>query len=305
MSMYKPRLLLSSCFAEATRYDGGRIQDATVERLKPWIEPIYFCPEVSLGLGIPRPRIIIKRVGSERRLIQPDTGRDLTKEMKRLLEDFLSNLPEIDGALLKSKSPSCGVNSAKEYKNQNMVRKADGFLAEALRNRDPYLPLEDEGRLRDKSIYYQFLTRIFALAEFRERMKEESPFALIEFHTDFKYILKTYHEKFLIDLGRLVASNHLSLSEKLSLYGKLFRRALANKPSRARHANTLYHLAGYFTRKMNPKEKNHILQLIERYRQGRLELRTLLELLKSLALRFEESYILRQRYLNPFPEELF
>lgn len=301
----RPRLLLSACFNESTRYDGGKINDQTVERIKKFVEPIYFCPEVALGLGVPRSRIVIQRIGNKRLLIQPDTGRDLTEEMKALLKRFFDQLEDIDGAILKSKSPSCGVSSAKEFEGDRFLRKTDGFFAEAFKNFRPLLPLEDEGRLKDRSIYYHFLTRIFALADLREFLKKPDPQGLVKFHTRYKFILLTSHQELMRELGALVASGTIPFDEKLRIYREKFSLALSHKPSRARHANTLYHIAGFFTKKITQRERNHLLQLIERFRNGRVELRLPLELLRSLAFRFNEEYLLNQRYLQPFPEDLF
>lgn len=305
VSFYRPKLLLSACFQEPTRYDGGQIKDPLVERIKKFVDPLYFCPEVALGLGVPRPRIVIHRIGTKKALIQPETGKDLTQEMEALADKFFSQLEEIDGAILKSKSPSCGVGSAKEFEGERFLRKTDGFFAESFKHYRPLLPLEDEGRLRDKTIYYHFLMRIFALAELREFLKNPNPQGLVKFHTKYKFILLTCHQELTRQLGALVASVHIPFEEKLRQYKTNFLLALSHKPSRARHANTLYHIAGFFTRRINPRERNHLLQIIERFRSGRVELRLPLELLRGLAFRFEEEYLISQRYLQPFPEELF
>ncbi|MCS7200211.1 MAG: DUF523 and DUF1722 domain-containing protein [Caldimicrobium sp.] len=296
---------MSECFERAVRYDGGIIRDTLVEKLKAWVDPLYFCPEVSMGLGVPRPRITIVLQEKKRRLIQPDTKEDLTEKIEVTIGTFLDSVEEIDGALLKSKSPSCGVGSAKEFKEESYVSKGDGFFAKALKERFPLLPIEDEGRLRDRGIYYHFLTSIFTLAEFREVKRENNITKLIEFHTKYKFLLKTCHETTFKELGRLVAQGDLPVKEKLELYQQRLYLCLSRRPTRARHANTLYHLAGYFTKRMNFRERNHLINLIERYRHGRVDLRTILELLKALALRFEEFYVLEQKYLEPFPGELF
>lgn len=302
--MIKPKILLSRCFNEAVRYNGGKIQDEIVERLKPFIEPVYVCPEVEIGLGIPRPRIIIIKEDEQKKFFQVDTGKDLTKEILDFIQKIQPSLKEVDGILLKSKSPSCGVGSTNLYYRGSIIGKTSGFLAESIKLNFPELPLEDEGRLRNREIYYHFLIRIFALADWRAFLKRASPAELISFHSAYKFLLKTCNEELLKHLGRLVARSDFSFNEKLSLYGSLFKKALSKKPTRARHLNTLYHMAGYFTKKMNPKEKRHLLNLLERYKRNKIELRTLLELFKNLAFRFEENYLLSQKYLQPFPEEL-
>lgn len=301
---FKPKILVSACFEKAVRYNGGLIFDAIVERLKPWIEPVYFCPEVATRLGVPRPILIIKKEDKKEKLIQPSTGKDYTEEMYQTLKKELEELPEIDGALLKSKSPSCGVRSAKVYQNEKVVGKTDGFFVKTLYQKFPNLPVEDEGRLKDKTIYYSFLTAIFSRAEWRSTNTYFEMKDLINFHSRYKYLLKTFNEEKTKLLGKILADPNFSFDEKKNLYEKIFKEILSFKPSRKKHTNTLYHLLGFFKNKITPREKNHLIKLIEEFRKGKLELRVPLELIRSLALRFEEKYVLNQKYLNPFPEDL-
>ncbi len=296
---------MSRCFFEAVRYDGGKIVDPVVERLKAFVEAIPFCPEAEFGLGIPRPRIIVQKIRDQKIVWQEETKRDLTPEMKRFFLTFLSSLPPIEGALLKSKSPSCGVGTAKLYEDGKIIGKTDGLFAGIFKEVNPDLPLEDEGRLRDKSLYYHFLTRIFLLSRFRVEVSRDELRKLLDFHSRAKFLLKTYNEELTKKMGSLLASRDIPEREKIHLYGSLLREALKKKPDRRRHANTLYHLAGYFTRKMSPKERHHLIHLIEKFRVGKIDLAVPLELIKSLALRFEEDYILNQIYLEPFPAVLY
>lgn len=281
------------------------MRDPFVDKLKAFIEPIYFCPEMALGLGVPRAKIRIVIQDGKKKLVQPESGRDLTEKMEALIDGYISSLEEIEGALLKSKSPSCGVGSAKFFKGETYLKRGNGFLAEALKKRWPSLPLTDEGLLRDRSIRYHFLSSIFSLAEFRIVKEAKNPSHLVEFHTKHKFLLKTFHEPLFKELGQIVAHGTKTLEEKINLYQERLYRCLSYKPSRSRHVNTLYHLAGYFTKRISQREKNHLIGLIEKFRHGRVDLITVLEVLRGLAFRFEEEYILKQRYLNPFPDELF
>ncbi len=46
------------------------------------------------------------------------TERELSKEMIEFGEEFLLSLPKVDGFILKSKSPSCGIKEVKIYKSK-------------------------------------------------------------------------------------------------------------------------------------------------------------------------------------------
>jgi len=299
----KPKILISKCFFEPVRYDGGIISDPFVDKLKNYIEPITFCPEVVLGLGIPRPRILIVKIKDTERLIQPETGRDLTEDMIKVCKAALTEFKEIDGFLLKAKSPSCGVKSTKFYQNNKVIGKTSGFFARLAEKNFPHLPLEDEGRLKDFKIRDHFLTRIFAFAELRELLQDPSPSKLVSFHTRYKYLLMSYNQSALKKLGQIVASSN-SFQEKLLLYKEYFYKAFQRKTNVRRHVNTLQHIFGHLSKGLTSKEKKHFLELLKKFEKGLVELTTLLELLKSWAIRFKKDYFLFQSYLEPYPREL-
>lgn len=91
------------------------VQDKFVARLKPHIEVISVCPEVEIGLGIPRAPVRIIRSGDELKLIQPASGMDLSESMRGFTSGFLDTLEKVDGFILKNRSPSCGFTDVKFY----------------------------------------------------------------------------------------------------------------------------------------------------------------------------------------------
>lgn len=108
----KPNVVASKCLGFAKcRYNGNMIPNHFVNSLKKHVNFIPVCPEVEIGLGIPRKpiRIIKKSYGNV--LLQPATGKDFSCKMKQFTEKFLSNLHHVDGFILKYKSPSCGKNN--------------------------------------------------------------------------------------------------------------------------------------------------------------------------------------------------
>ena len=81
------------------------IQDEFVERLKAHAEFLPVCPEVEIGLGVPRDPIRVILKNNERRLVQPATESDVTAKMCEFCSTFLNKIHEIDGFILKSRSP--------------------------------------------------------------------------------------------------------------------------------------------------------------------------------------------------------
>ncbi|GAB5046027.1 YbgA family protein [Thermodesulfovibrio sp. TK110] len=302
--MIKPKIVLSRCFSKPVRYNGGVVVDEFVEKLKPYIEYIDFCPESDIGLGVPRERLIIVDDGLSKRLIQPDTGKDFTEKMLEYVSKTVSSMTNIDGFILKAKSPSCGVGSAKLYRNGSIAAKTDGFFAEAIKKHFHYLPIEDEGRLRDEEIKTHFLTRIFAFSELRQLNGHSRAKNLVDFHSRYKFLLMAYSQKYLKELGQIVADSRMPIEDKINRYREKFYQAFTKKTNRRKNVNVLMHIMGCVSKKLNAKEKKHILQLIDRYSKGIIEIRVITELLRSLAYRFKNEYILLQKYLEPFPPEL-
>ncbi|QWK19701.1 MAG: DUF523 and DUF1722 domain-containing protein [Hydrogenobacter thermophilus] len=307
-SFVKPVLVISACLdLQPVRYNGQVVKDELALKLREYCQTIAVCPEVSIGLGVPRDRVIVY-MDKEPRLFQPSTGRDLTQEMLLFSESFLSSLPEVDGFLLKSKSPSCGISGTLVYKDpyaKEFYKRGKGLFAMRVLEKFELLPVEDEGRLKNPEIRDHFLTRLFAVAHLRSALsKVDSVMQLMEFHRQYKYLLMAHSQVKLKEMGRLVANSKGNLQESVKMYRLLFMQALKRRPSRKQHANVLLHMFGHLSRHINQKEKSHFVSLVEKFKQGKRDLYTLTDIIKSFAYRFEESYLLEQAYLEPYPEEL-
>jgi uncharacterized protein YbgA (DUF1722 family)/uncharacterized protein YbbK (DUF523 family) len=309
MDQMKPRVLFSRCLGfEACRYNGEIIRDDFAERLKAFVQPVTVCPEVEIGLGVPRAPIKIVYHEGRTRLIQPATGRDLTAEMEGFVSSFLDRLGEVDGFVLKSRSPSCGTRDVKAYNEEGNIYPAfarRGFFGGAVMTRFPDKPVEDEGRLRNFLIRESFLCRLFSLARFRALRVRPTMAGLIEFHTRHKLLLLAYSQEALHRLGRLVANpEQLPVEHLLGEYEPLLSRALAKPPKYTSAINVLLHAFGYFKDRLNAQEKAFFLDTVEGYRRGRLPLSVPVNLLRSYIVRFGEPYLERQFFFNPYPAGL-
>jgi len=110
----KPKVVLSRCLGfEKCRWNGETIPDSFIEQLKPFVDFLTVCPEVKIGLGVPRKPIRLVREGDEVILYQPATERRYTSEMVEFTEEFLSSLEDVDGFILKFRSPTLTGSSSK------------------------------------------------------------------------------------------------------------------------------------------------------------------------------------------------
>jgi uncharacterized protein YbgA (DUF1722 family) len=217
-------------------------------------------------------------------------------------------LVEVDGFLLKSRSPSCGVGDVKIYQGFEDVSRTfrgSGFLGGAVLERFAGLPVEDEGRIRNFAIREHFLTRIFLFARFREVRKSGSMHRLVDFHTVQKLLLMGYNQAQMRLLGKVVANReNAEWQTVIARYEEHLKRALANPPRYTAMINVLLHAFGGFSEVLSKEEKAFFLESIEEYRDERIPLSALLSVLRAWAIRYRNDYLLGQTFLNPYPIKL-
>lgn len=305
----KPIVVISRCLGfERCRWNGEVINDDFVDALKPFVSFHTVCPEVEIGLGVPRDPIHIELRDGERSLVQPVTGRDVSEDMRRFCSGFLSRLETVDGFLLKARSPSCGSTDVKIHApggKSGAIDKGPGFFGEAVLAAYPYLPVETEGRLKNWRIREHYLTRLFTLARFRAMVREKRVRKLVDFHTSHKLLLMSYNQTALKRMGSLAANREGRAPEELArVYHEELERALARTPRLTSNINMLMHALGYFSKVLGAREKAYFLDALERYRQGRIPLSALTSVVVSWMARFEEPYLEQQVFFHPYPEEL-
>ena len=305
----KPILVISECLEfEPCRYDGARIRCDLVNALAPHVQYRPVCPEVQVGLGVPRDTIRLVASGDRNLLVQPASGRDLTDHMEGFAARHLDGLGEVDGFILKSRSPSCGPAHVKvfdEAESRRVVRRAAGVFADAVLERYGELAVGDEGRLRNHRIREHFLTKLFALARLREVVRTGRMARLVRFHAAYKFLLLAYSEHELRELGRVVANPGRERFEAVFAdYRSGFLRALHDTPRYTSVINVFQHVSGFFRKELSGGEKAHFAELLNRYREGQLPASAIASLLESWAVRFGSTYILDQALFAPFPEAL-
>jgi len=305
----KPNVVISKCITFApVRYNGLMIASEFVEKLKRYVNFFPVCPEVEIGLGVPREPVRIVLVNGERRLLQPATGLDFTEKMQSFSEAFLNSLNDIDGFILKRGSPSSGFKNVKMYygvQRSALAGRGPGFFGEAVLKRFGNLAIEDELRLINLRIREHFLTKLFALASFREVKASGKIKALVRFHSENKYLLTAYNQKELRILGNIVANQgQKPLQEILRDYEAHLFLAFSRTPSIGSYVNVLLKIMGYFSSQLSREEKTFFLDSVEKYKAGRLPLSANLSILRSWIVRFKQDYLSIQSVLEPYPEPL-
>src|ERR1700690_996058 len=161
------KLGISSCLlGEKVRYDGGHKFDQHLKKiLGRHVELVPVCPEVEMGLTVPRePMKLVGNVASSR-LLTTSSGIDHTDRMIQWANKKLRALSSMDlrGFIFKSKSPSCGMKSVEVYDAFDVQSNTGiGLFAREFMARFPLLPVEDDVRLQDISICENFIEAVIA-----------------------------------------------------------------------------------------------------------------------------------------------
>ena len=304
------RIGISSCLlGERVRFDGNHKRDSyIVGTLGDFFNFVPICPEVAIGLGTPREPI--RLVGDPQRpqVVGVRTPTlEVTAPLERYGRETATRLDEISGYILKSKSPSCGMERVKVYQAGGMPsRQGSGVFARELMAARPYLPVEEEGRLGDPVLRENFLQRVFALHRWQQlAARPITPRRLVDFHTDHKLLVMAHGAEYYRALGRLVAdAGSTPIGPLAERYRDAFMAALRHRATRKRHTNVLHHLMGYLKRTLEPEDKEELLSLIDAYRVGEVPLIVPLTLLRHHFRRHPHPYVARQIYMHPHPQEL-
>jgi len=308
--MNRPRIGISSCLlGDEVRFDGGHKRDTFLTRvLDPYVEWVRVCPEVEVGMGVPRETLRLVRVNGDTRMITTRTGVDHTDSMRAWAAKRIKALAgmELRGYVLKKDSPSCGFERVKVFGDGGGARVGVGTYAEVLKARFPSLPIEDEGRLTDPNLRENFIERVFAYdrlrALFDGRWTQSS---LVAFHTAHKMALLAHSTTAYQELGRLVAGGtKLSRADLQRQYEDLFMRTLAKPSAVKRHTNVLMHMAGHLKKILDQDSKTELTGCIDEYRRGLVPLVVPVTLLRHYVRLHRVEYLAGQTYLEPHPREL-
>ncbi|AYH47356.1 hypothetical protein B6N31_06435 [Dickeya fangzhongdai] len=304
---------ISACLlGNPVRFDGGHKRLAfAVGQLAPYFHFEPVCPEMAIGLPVPRPalRLVKSDEGRLRLLASNGSGLDVTDNMAAFSAEKAAELAHLCGYIVCAKSPSCGMERVKIYDAaQNNARKSGvGLFTQQVRETLPWLPVEEDGRLHDPALRENFIARVYALHEFNQLWKKGlSRGALMSFHSRYKLLLLAHSQPEYRELGPFVAAMDQwdSLEAFAAQYRLRFMTLLSRPASRRNHTNVLMHVQGYFRRQLTAGQRQELTQLIDRYRQGMQPLLAPLTLLRHYMAEYPDAWLAQQRYFDPYPEAL-
>ena len=304
---------ISACLAgQKVRYNGDHKRSGfVVNNLTNFFHLKPVCPEVEIGLGVPREpiRLIGEADGDYRVRGTDHPENDFTDQLVTFGKETAEALErDISGYILMQKSPSCGMDRVKIYHENGhpLGASGPGIFAKTLMESCPLLPVEEEGRLHDPVLRDNFFVRVFAWHKWQTEMRDNPTYAgLVAFHSAYKYMIMAHSPQNYRRLGQIVSVGKKKPVEELaSEYVKLFMETLKVKANRKSHTNVMLHLLGYMKKTLSDESRQTLLELIEEYRIGMIPLVVPITMLRHFLNIHGSQYVKDQVYLQPHPEEL-
>jgi uncharacterized protein YbgA (DUF1722 family)/uncharacterized protein YbbK (DUF523 family) len=300
---------ISSCLlGENVRFNGGHQLDSYVDRtLGQYFEYRPFCPEVDIGLGVPRKPIRLIRSEEEIACVDiEDASLDYTQALSDSADRQNSWVADVCGYILKKASPSCGMERVKVYGRHQTTRDGVGIFAARLMRNFPGLPVEEEGRLGDPVLRENFIQRVYVMYRWKKMCSTGMTVAaLVDFHARHKLILMSHCQQSYRELGPLVAAtNRDNLASAAEAYFQGLMQALKKRANRGNHVNVLQHVQGYLKTALDADDRAELSETIERYHRGLLPLIVPITLLNHHFRRNPNEYIARSYYMQPYPAEM-
>jgi uncharacterized protein YbgA (DUF1722 family)/uncharacterized protein YbbK (DUF523 family) len=297
---------ISGCLTgEPVRPDGGHKKSSIPhDRLNQIFSFRPVCPEVGIGMGVPREAIrLVGEPSAPRAVGSKNSALDLTEKLATYADDQQSLIDDVDGYVFMKNSPTCGLYRVKVYRDNGIPDPSgQGVYAARVRSNHPNLPVEESGRLNDPVLRENFVTRVFVHAHWRSLVDQGlSAQSLIGFHSAYKYLVLAHSVSGYRKLGRLLSNLSGSLEAIAEKYIAELMRSLSEPATRGRHANAMSHLQGHARKSLTGSARRELAELIDRFRTGEVPLMAPLVLLQHHLRGADSSYALSQHYLQPHP----
>ena len=303
----KPVVVVSRCLEfEPVRYNAQIMPCPLVKDLEPYVDYIKVCPEYEIGLGVPRDPIRIVKQNDELHLIQPKTNEDITDKMNKFTTDFIKKLPEVDGFIFKSDSPTIGLRNIKIYggvEKAPVVKRGHGFFAGQILETYPDYPMEEDNRLRNNTIRHHFLVKLFIFAGFRTIKNQHNIENLQNFHKKNHFLYALYNPDY-SEQGKKILEKDESLKNREDKYFVSLKKLFHTHPQADDYLRVWNEIIDYIQPKITAEEKKFIDSILSKYQKNKICQTGVTEMLHSFAIRFPDDFIEKQTIFSPYPEPL-
>ena len=308
MQHKQPVLGVSSCLLGMNvRYDGSDKQHSFISSiLDKYFELLPICPEVAIGMGVPRAPIQLRILDDQLHAIEVGHhAKDVTPDLQAYGQQQATQAHAFCGYIFKSSSPSCGISDSTIF-SDHAVHTGPGIYTREILHALPWLPVIDELQLDRKETKDNFLEQVFFLVRWHQFLAGPMTVKnLVDFHMTHHLTLSAHSEK-----------SHKALSASLSglrdplprdatdNYLKQFHDCLRTPLTHNDHVRMLTNLQRRLSTIINSGETEKLNTEIRKYRNNLESLTTSLQLIKNLAHTYNLYDLSRQTYIKTTPAEM-
>lgn len=309
MSTDKIKIGISACLTgQEVRFDKSHKRSTfCMDALSEFVDYQTFCPEVAVGLPVPRPSIRQIKHEDMIKVSRPDGTMDVTDALTEYGKAVAAKTDHLSGFIFCAKSPSCGMERVKVYSADGKGSDSSGIgmFAKQIMLNNPNLPCEENGRLNDAAIRENFVMRVFVYRQWQELTAATvAKHTLTQFHAKHKYLLMTHHVETYKKLGNKLGTSTAPIEQIAEQYIADLMAALSKNATRKGHCNTMMHLLGYFKKFLTASQKQELLENIEGYSKGLIPLFAPLTLFSHYLKEYPNDYLSKQSYFSPYPLQL-
>ncbi|MCX7553919.1 DUF523 and DUF1722 domain-containing protein [Marinicella sp. S1101] len=309
--MDKIKVGVSACLlGQNVRYDGGhKHAQWMTDAFSEWFDFQPICPEVEVGLGVPREPINLVQVENKIRVRAVNNPNlDHTHKLHLLADQYIPELETFCGYIFMQKSPSCGLHKVKVFceDGENQIGVAGGAFSTQVIKNHPSLPVEEASCLADSEVRAHFLTRVFAHSDWQKNVLiSPSVKSLKDFHRRYWLLFKAHSEPLLHQLDQLLAdANNSNNSHLLNSYEAIYRDCLAARPQRNNHVAVMCHVLNELEPLLQAQQVLNLEAMINQYQNQLFNKSKVIEaLLECIKVSTKES-LLEQKYFEPYPSKL-
>ncbi len=303
----KPQVGIGACLVgHAVRYSGdAKKRSHVLEKLSESMDMIPLCPEVAIGLPVPREPI---RIVENHDGIHVKDSETQTLEYTQPLKDFANEMTarhqDFAGYIFVKGSPSCGYERVKRYNDAGnaLPNTGIGIYAQQMMDNDPLLPVEENGRLHDPNLRENFVRRVHAYHDWK-RLNNEVDIPTLHqlsgFYSRYKYLVMAHSITSYKAIGRLLSKpDRKNPQRQADQFIEMLMTALKSSATRKGYTNALSHIKGYLKRDISSTEKISIDEVIDQYRTGEVPLIVPVKLLNHYFNTYPNDYIGQQTFLE-------
>ncbi len=301
---------ISQCLLGANvRYDGGNKNNRYCkDELSKHFKFVSLCPEVGIGLPIPRETIrLVGDIDNPRAVESKDSSVEYTEQLAGFADSNYETISQMSGYVVCQASPSCGMERVKVFNDKGQPeKKGVGVFTARLRKLFPNLPIEENGRLNDPLLRDSFIKRVFIYNEWQQLAKQGLTVdKLLKFHSRHKMVLLAHSQKLYRQLGPIVAqTTKQNIDGQSELYIHLMMKALQKASTRSNNTNVLMHIQGHLKDHLDRDDRAELTECIKEYNEGLQPIMSPITLLKHHFKNNPSQFIARQSYLDPYPKSM-